>query len=139
MASTINTSPTSNLDCNRDEREQDNQVEASSPGFFYYEVEEIQESLEPRISILGKIITQNHIHKKSLQTALSGIWCNPKNLLVQEIESDIFQFTMEKVEDHKRIFKGDPWLFRNSWIIMQEWDGRSAINKMGFSKAPIWV
>lgn len=46
---------------------------------------------------------------------------------------------MARFEDHKCILKGNPWIFRNSWLIIQEWDGISTIGSLEFSKAPIWV
>ena len=53
--------------------ERDNQDKALGPDFFFYEDEEIQETLKPTISILEKIVTEKPNHKKSLQTTLVSI------------------------------------------------------------------
>lgn len=74
-----------------------------------------------------------------MQTTLENIWCNPQNLFVKEIDAEIFQFSMKKIEDHKRILKGNPWNFRNSWLILQEWDDITSLGSLEFSKTPIWV
>ncbi|KAI5433510.1 hypothetical protein KIW84_020699 [Lathyrus oleraceus] len=68
--------------------------------------EEIHENLNHiPVCLLGKIITDKPIHKGLMQAALSNICCNPKNLLVKEVESVIFQITMDSVEDHRCILK----------------------------------
>lgn len=46
---------------------------------------------------------------------------------------------MKNNEDHKRILKGSQWLFRNMWLILQEWDDIPNINNLEFSKTPTWV
>lgn len=110
------------------------------PDFFLYEEDEIHDNLNHIPGcLLGKIITDKPIHKGLMQVALSNICCNPKNLLVKEVESAIFQIRMDSVEDHRRILKGNIWLFRNSWFILREWDGKSYINNLDFEKAHVWM
>lgn len=46
---------------------------------------------------------------------------------------------MAKVQNHKRILKGSLWIFRNSRLILQEWDDGIPISNPEFFKAPIWV
>lgn len=39
---------------------------------------------------------------------------------------------MDKIEEHKRILR----VFKNSWLILQEWDEKTSMGNMEFSKAP---
>ncbi|KAL5064240.1 hypothetical protein RYX36_025977, partial [Vicia faba] len=88
------------------ERSRSNQEHPSmngntDPYFIVYEEDEIQDEEDSQnLSILGKIITNKPIHRGSMQSVFSNIWCNPKGLMVK-IEKDTFQFTMEHTEDHK--------------------------------------
>ena len=62
----INLNPTTMHHPNKDKRKSNKQSDSPTLGFLIYEEEEIQESLEPSISSIGKIVTENPIHKRSL-------------------------------------------------------------------------
>ncbi|KAL5070600.1 hypothetical protein RYX36_021487, partial [Vicia faba] len=74
--------------------------------FFGYEEEKIQEQEESQfVCLLGKIIIEKHIRRGSTQDARANIWCNLKNLVVNEIDSSIFKMLVDKIEYHKFIIK----------------------------------
>lgn len=58
---------------------------------------------------------------------------------VNEIDHGIYKITMNRTEDHIRILKENPWIFRNSWLIIQEWYDTYNIESLEFSEAYIWV
>lgn len=72
--------------------------------------------------------------------AIANIWCNSHNLVVVKLEHNVLRITTDKNEDHKRVLKGKPWVFRNSWPILQEWNGiPPPLRFYGFYQAPIRV
>ncbi|KAJ1377069.1 Zinc finger, CCHC-type [Sesbania bispinosa] len=89
------------------------------PLIVLYDDEDVSEGIKScNRSLVGKILTQKPIHLNSLHNALSGMWCNPRGLRVEEVAPKTFQFFFEEEGDAIRILKGSPWLFRNSWKLM---------------------
>jgi hypothetical protein len=46
---------------------------------------------------------------------------------------------MNNIADHDRIILGNPWIFRNSWLIVKPWDRETDPITLDFDHAPIWV
>jgi hypothetical protein len=46
---------------------------------------------------------------------------------------------MDKTEDQDRILLGNPWIFRNSWLIIKPWDRETEIQALDFTHVPVWV
>jgi hypothetical protein len=110
------------------------------PGFFVYPERFINEGVSAcRKSILGKLITTKPVHVSSIQMGLENIWGSPSGLKIQEIEGKILQFFMDDFRDQERILYGNPWIFRNSWLIVHPWDRNTEITSLDFDHAPIWI
>jgi hypothetical protein len=111
-----------------------------SPGFFVYPERIINEGVSAcNKSLLGKIITTKPIHVSSIQMGLENIWGSPSGLKIQENEGKILQFFMDEIIDQERILQGNPWIFRNSWLIVQPWDRNSDVASLDFNHAPVWI
>jgi hypothetical protein len=120
--------------------QQNKQTAQQLPQFFVYPEEIIQEGVSAcSRSIIGKIITDKSIHIRSIQNGLESIWGSPSGLKVQEIEGKLLQFFMDKEEDQDRILNGNPWIFRNSWIIVKPWDRETNLTDLDFENVPVWV
>jgi hypothetical protein len=110
------------------------------PGFFVYPEKIVKEGVSAcQRSILGKLITNKPVHVNSIQMGLDNIWGYPSGLKVQEIEGKILQFFMDENLDQERILLGNPWIFRNSWLIVHPWDRNSDPSLLDFDHAPVWV
>jgi hypothetical protein len=46
---------------------------------------------------------------------------------------------MDNEVDQERILKGNPWIFRNSWLIVKPWDRETDPRILDFDHAPIWI
>jgi hypothetical protein len=90
-------------------------------------------------SILGKIITEKLIHVSSIHNGLDSIWGFPAGLKIQEIERKILQFFMQNSADQERILQGNPWIFRNSWLIVHPWYRKTDPYKLDFEHAAVWI
>jgi hypothetical protein len=90
-------------------------------------------------SIIGKIITDKLIHVKSLQNGLEGIWGSPPGLKVQALEGKLLQFFVDDIADHDRIIAGNPWLFRNAWLVVKPWNREVDYQHMDFDHVPVWI
>jgi hypothetical protein len=110
------------------------------PEFFVYPEGIIEEGVSSCTrSIIGKIITDKSIHVSSIQNGLESIWGAPQGLKVQEIEGKLLQFFMDKEADQDRILLGNPWIFRNSWLIVKPWDRETDLQTLDFNHVPIWI
>jgi hypothetical protein len=116
------------------------QASPTRPGFFVYPEKIINNGVHAcQRSVLGKIITKKSIHLNSIQNGLESIWGSPSGLRIQEIEEGILQFFMDRKYDQERILLGNPWVFRNSWLIVKAWDRQLDPKCIDFSHAPVWV
>lgn len=46
----------------------------------------------------------------------------------------VFKIEMDNLDDIAIILKGSPWIFRNTWLVLQEYNGISPISYMEFTK-----
>jgi hypothetical protein len=85
-----------------------------------YEEEHIQEGLNLcSNTLIGKILSNKPILKSILQNSLQGIQGNPTGFSITEIEGGFFHVNMDKESDIQRAIKGNPWIIRNSWFMVQ--------------------
>ncbi|KAK2424372.1 nucleic acid binding / zinc ion binding protein [Trifolium repens] len=107
---------------------------------FLYSESEINEGINAcNHSIIGKIITDKPIHVSSIQNGLDSIWGAPPGLKIQELGGKILQFFMNDLADKDRILLGNPWIFRNSWLVVKPWDRKTEVHTIDFDHVPIWI
>jgi hypothetical protein len=110
------------------------------PRSYLYLESVINEGIQAcNISIIGKIITDKPIHVNSIQNGLENIWGAPAGLKIEELGGKILQFFLTDPADRDRILLGNPWIFRNSWLIVKQWDRETNIQAIDFDHVPIWV
>jgi hypothetical protein len=110
------------------------------PRSYLYLESVINEGIQAcNISIIGKIITDKPIHVNSIQNGLENIWGAPAGLKIQELGGKILQFFLTDPADRDKILLGNPWIFRNSWLIVKQWDRETDIQAIDFDHVPIWV
>ncbi|MCH94497.1 DUF4283 domain protein, partial [Trifolium medium] len=110
------------------------------PRSFLYSETEIHEGISAcNRSIIGKILTDKSIHVSSIQNGLESIWGAPEGLQLQELGGRILQFFMNNQDDQDRILQGNPWIFRNSWLVVKPWDRETDIHTLDFDHVPVWI
>jgi hypothetical protein len=110
------------------------------PRSFLYDESTVNEGINScQCSIIGKIITDKSIHVKSIQNGLESIWGSPPGLKIQALEGKLLQFFVNDIADHDRIIAGNPWLFRNDWLVVKPWDREVDYHNMDFDHVPIWI
>ncbi|XP_045802425.1 uncharacterized protein LOC123896011 [Trifolium pratense] len=114
--------------------------QSNIPRSFLYSDNVIHEGLSAcNHSIIGKIITAKPIHISSIQNGLESIWGSPPGLKVQELGGKILQFFMNEPADIDRILYGNPWIFRNSWLVVKPWDRETDYHEIDFDHIPVWI
>jgi len=46
---------------------------------------------------------------------------------------------MDNIEDQEKILQRNPWIFRNSWLLLQPWDRITDPKSYIFDQVPIWI
>jgi hypothetical protein len=46
---------------------------------------------------------------------------------------------MNRAIDQERILLGNPWIFRNSWLIVKAWNIQTDPTVEDFTQAPVWI
>jgi hypothetical protein len=49
------------------------------------------------------------------------------------------QFFVDKYEDQDHILMGNPWIFRNSWLVVKPWDRETDPRTMDFDHVSVWI
>jgi hypothetical protein len=110
------------------------------PHFSCYPEKIVEEGVKAcQTSILGKIITDKSIHVGSIQNGLESIWGSPPGLKIQETEGNILHFFMDNVANQDRILWGNPWIFKNSWLVVKPWDRETDPRILDFDHIPVWI
>ncbi|KAJ1404178.1 Zinc knuckle CX2CX4HX4C [Sesbania bispinosa] len=126
-------------DDDNDRSNHQEQPTEDTSNFIIYD-DDVEEGIDScSKSLIRRILTQKPIHTNSLQSALAGIWCNPKGFRVEEIVPKTFQFYFDDEADVNRILKGSPWLFRYSWLILMRWVRDLNIDSLDFSCVAVRV
>ncbi|XP_057446031.1 uncharacterized protein LOC130738135 [Lotus japonicus] len=120
--------------------EEDCVEEERDASLIVFDDADVAEALGDYVNCLvGRFLTDKPIHRGSLQSALGNIWCNPRGFRVEEINSKVFLFHLDEEKDAKRILQGSPWVFRNSWLLIQPWNRHVEPVDMAFNSVAIWV
>jgi hypothetical protein len=110
------------------------------PRSFFYDENVINEGISAcNHSVIGKIITDKPIHINSIQNGLESIWGSPPGLKIQDLGGKLLQFFMNDLADRDRILYGNPWIFRNSWLVVKAWDRETDYHNLDFDHVPIWI
>lgn len=129
--------PAHNQDHQENPSERENQ---SEDPFFYYQENHVEESIKKCTnSLIGKILSDKPISAQILHSTLSGIWCKPEGFKITELEGKKFQILMNNEVDIQRILKSSPWIIRNCWLLLRQWDRKVEIQALDFTHVPIWI
>jgi hypothetical protein len=136
-----NQSPRNHFSTNNYNNQQSNHPPNADEGpFCRYQEDHIQEGISScKQSLIGKLLTEKIIPKQIVQNTLLGIWGDPKGFQISEIEGGFLHITMENEKAIQRALQGNPWIVRNSWLMVQQWDREKDPKEIEFHKVPIWI
>jgi hypothetical protein len=113
---------------------------ASKDPFCMYKEEHVAEGISTcNNTLIGKILSSKTILKPVLHNTLQGIWGDPKGLAITEIEGGFFHISMDNEKDIQRALKGNPWMVRNCWFLVQLWERQINPSNLDFLHAPAWI
>jgi hypothetical protein len=108
--------------------------------FCIYKNEHMKEGINQcKNNLIGKILSHKPILKPILQNTLLGIWGNPQGFTIAEIEGGLFHIAMDLDMDIQKTIKGNPWIIRNSWFMVHQWDMKLNPSNFDFQHVPVWI
>jgi hypothetical protein len=90
-------------------------------------------------TLIGKVLSSKVILKPILYNALQGIWGYPPGLTITEVEGGYYHISMDSDLDTQKAIKGNPWIVRNCWFMVQLWDRKINPNNIDFLHVPAWI
>lgn len=116
----------------------DRRPRESDDTLIIFDDEDVKQGVEEcERSLVVRIITEKPINKGSFHSAVASVWGSSKGLRVEEVVETLFQIFFEDGDTLNRVLKGSPWLFRNSWVLVQQWRRDCEPEKMVFDKAEL--
>jgi hypothetical protein len=89
--------------------------------------------------ILGKLVVDRLVRKKTIRSTLLP-WWNPKgNLFFKVLGANRFLIGFDDPSDKERILVGRPWVFKGSIFLVDDFDGITPPSKFTFEKATFGV
>ncbi|TXG72024.1 hypothetical protein EZV62_000603 [Acer yangbiense] len=63
----------------------------------------------------------------------------PRGVEIEVISTNIYAFHFQSFDDRKRVLMGGPWSFDGALIVLEEPEGKGAINSLLFNSVDFWV
>ncbi|KAJ1390041.1 Zinc knuckle CX2CX4HX4C [Sesbania bispinosa] len=110
------------------------------PPIIVFDDEDIQEGLQDcKNIIVAKVFTEKTVHVNSLSNSLNSIWNALQGFKVVDLGEKLFQLFFHNVRDADRALKGNPWIFRHSWMVLRRWECGLNPRDMDFDSIPVWL
>ena len=70
---------------------------------------------------------------------MNNVWRKPIGFRVVELEPKLYHFFFQRESDLVRVLHGNPWLFRNSWLIVRRWERNMIPVDVNFNNVDVKV
>lgn len=67
------------------------------------------------------------------------MWGDPSGFRMEELDSKLFQVFFDEESSMQRVLDRGPWLFRNSWVILDRWKRNMRNEEYKFNQASVWI
>lgn len=124
----------------RNDRDETSETDNEEETLIIYDEGDVAKGLNQcQNSLIGKLITDKAINVTWIQSVMHNICRKPVGFRVIELDQKVYQFFFNHDLDMKRALKGSPWLFRNSWLVLQKWECNMNPAEVNFDTINIWV
>ncbi|TXG48431.1 hypothetical protein EZV62_027725 [Acer yangbiense] len=91
------------------------------------------------LCLAGKILSRESINREAFRSLIARIWKVQGGVEIEVISTNIYAFPFQSFDDRKRVFMGGPWSFDGALIVLEEPEGKGAINSLLFNSVDFWV
>ncbi|RYR07051.1 hypothetical protein Ahy_B05g074368 [Arachis hypogaea] len=102
--------------------------------------EDVEEGLQNyNNSLVEKLLSDKNINISWIQSIMHNIWKKLQKMRIVELKPKLYQFFFHNEADLEKILKGNPWSFRNSWLVLKKWDRKEELEGEGLDQEDINV
>lgn len=91
------------------------------------------------MTLVGRIIVDKPFNKVGLQVAIFRSWHFVPNLVMEEVEGDMFIFSFPSAACRQRVLDLAPWNIKGFPLVLKPWCQGETVHEVDLSKIPIWV
>jgi hypothetical protein len=88
---------------------------------------------------LARVHTTNFFGPLTFEQHMKTAWSLAKEVIFQALEQNLFTIQCHCLGDWQKIEQGGPWLFRQNAVIIEPYDGLSAIESVELNKIAVWL
>ncbi|XP_059450879.1 uncharacterized protein LOC132181651 [Corylus avellana] len=92
-----------------------------------------------RACLVGRIMSERNIGKKTLKAKMIRSWMPTGSMVFNALGNNIFLIEFENAWDKSRVLEGRPWTFDGSLFSVLEFNGTSPPAELPFNIAYFWV
>nr|POE93749.1 hypothetical protein CFP56_30519 [Quercus suber] len=86
-----------------------------------------------------KVLTQRSVSMEALRKNLRMMWKLKKEMLLSEVEEDLFLVEFRDEKDKKKVMDMSPWSYDKQLVIIQDLDAELTPKEMELKWSPFWV
>lgn len=91
------------------------------------------------LTLVGKLITQKHIHYRAISSILSQSWNLGPNLVIHQLDQNSITCTFTTLADRNRILEAGPWAIKGALLNLKQWSPPVPYSEIDFAWCPFWV
>ncbi|KAJ8446848.1 hypothetical protein Cgig2_016158 [Carnegiea gigantea] len=91
------------------------------------------------LCLLGKLHTQCSFNPKATKSVFCNIWKPSKELVIRDLDSNLFAFQFFAASDRDYVLNEGPWAFDGSLLLLKQMTGLEVPVEVEFSTACFWV
>ncbi|KAM0853285.1 hypothetical protein ACQ4PT_051187 [Festuca glaucescens] len=88
---------------------------------------------------MGKVLSPNLLHIQTISSAMRPAWGNPKGLLLNPVEDNLFVAEFGSKADRDRIREGSLWMVGKHAVLMKVYDADVLPQHVIFDRLAIWA
>lgn len=90
-------------------------------------------------ALVGRIITQKFLNKKTVQGMIMKSWGNPEGLEIIDFGKNTFLFNFKDFKMSQRVYNDGPWNVMGSLLCLQRWVPEFTMFEIPFTHCPFWI
>ncbi|KAL3502673.1 hypothetical protein ACH5RR_037122 [Cinchona calisaya] len=92
-----------------------------------------------KLSLIGKVTGERFVNFTGLKNFINSMWGFPKNLMINDLGFNFYQFIFKDNEDMRRALNIIPYVLDNQLLVLCKWEVGIEFNHGLFQKGEMWV
>lgn len=71
-----------------------------------------------KVFLVGKVLSYKPVNKEIFERQMRNLWRPKANVLIFDLEDDLFVFGFNNLYERTSILRGGPWLFNKQYLLI---------------------